>query len=223
MLVLPCHQARMESFHFLSLRHILIPQYFKPLSGTSSSLAVYEIPDDRLTLKLLRTYQLPTVKSGMMVSSMIVRAEFPLQTYTELLSMSPSRPFIVHPRSTLLTVRMEVINLVQRAGSQRVMIFLQASTLLDPPYTDAELPWQLWVPSHTRIFEDFGDHFTWLCDLYGQRYVRLAPFLEPPEMSEVGGENHPNFVWVYDFNPLSVRKGRIKIKYIPSPPFLILL
>lgn len=191
-------RVRIDSFSFLSPRHFLVT-YFQimPASFVIPSLKVYDFldttDDHPNSPKLIRTFELPELNGSAIMISMITRSD-PSPAPDDGPAMSSGLPFFTSPASRLMVVGIEIIP--EDRLTCGVLLFVHHDTLLDERYPQV-VSWNQWGPSNTRLIPMDAD-LNWVCYVHGTKYVRMGPELSP---------NGSAPLYVYDFNPLLIRRA----------------
>ncbi|KAF8586079.1 hypothetical protein K439DRAFT_1632000 [Ramaria rubella] len=218
------HNEKMDSFCFISPRHFVLSKTY-PLHWESVKLPQMEVFEFigpgilSMSPKLVRCFLFPSMVLGNFVTSMVIRSEPPPLHP----SQNHKKPFVIAPSSHVVTISMEIFRqgVVGNLESDTFVLFMHRSTLLEDlelPLYDIFVPWRKWGPAKTRILRTDVGEITWVCYVYGSRYIALDPFLE------IGAGSHLRML---DFNPWPIRNAqrshhKNSAKYNPLQSSLIL-
>ena len=191
-------EARIYSFSFLSMRHVIVARTINQSDESSAVLDVFDFlatwPENA---QLVCRFQLPHLTDINSVQRLTIRSDSSPKPSSQP-PTSNGRPFYTAPSSCLLTVSMDFMS--ETGNPYNFILFVHHSALLEylqPSSGDVAVPWKDWGPKRTRMIHTRYNERTFVNYVHGTRYVRLD------SMARYG----PQHLRMMDFNPFALSRG----------------
>lgn len=199
---LTCFSSEIATFAFLSSRFLLVGSVFDPeASNAQARLYVFDMTRPS------------SEKFGLMANYFCAFLWPDFDFWTSPLTFSirsdPSPawqpnpearlPFSTAPGDRLFII---TVSLVYSGFVTSYDMFVSADTLLShiealpTEVRSHDIKWDEWGPTGTRLMRSLSQHRTWVCYVFGTRFVSLA---EPTHMS-------PQTLEIRDFNQLAMKR-----------------